>query len=121
MKEPKRVHEICIRYGRTWDSGIRDEATLERIAWKIQSYVKKRIRVESIVAHLIHDIVKEHPFWDGNHRTAFEISRLVLVMFNYRFTVTPRDAETFMRNVDIKDLSHKDFEKWLMQNVRKLR
>jgi death-on-curing family protein len=120
-RELKRVHEMCTQYGKTFDRGVRDQATLEMIAFTIQSHAQKESPMESIVSTVIHDMVKNHPFWDGNHRTAFETARLILVMFGYRLSVTPKEAERFMRNIDSENLTQDAIEIWLKDNLKELR
>ena len=121
VRELKKIHQVCIQYGKTFDRGIRDIATLDMIAGKIQSYAAKESPIVSISAYVIHDIVKNHPFWDGNHRTAFETARLMLIMFGYRLDVTVKEAEEFMRKIDSKNLSQNDIEKWIKENLKELR
>ena len=121
IKELNKLHFVCIQYGKTYDKGIRDEATLENIVFKIHRHAGKRSSPITIAAEAIHDIIKNHPFWDGNHRTAFEIARLILVIFGSRLDVAPKEAERFMRDIDKKNLPLKEIEKWLRDNIKLLR
>ena len=69
--------------------------------------------IVSIAAFVIERIVKDHPFWDGNHRTAYEMGRFILILSEYRLSVSVDEAVTFMRKIDSGNLSRKEIEKWL--------
>ena len=101
----KKVHSICIRYGKTYDKGVRDEGSLFNISSALQEMARAGESVVSIAAFAIERIVKDHHFWDGNHRTAYEMGRFILILSDYRLNVTVSEAVVFMREIDSSNLS----------------
>ena len=68
--------------------------------------------MSSIAAFAVERMVKGHPFWDGNHRTAYELGRLICIFFNYRLDLTIEEAVGFMRRIDEEDLPAAEIAKW---------
>jgi len=100
----KRIHDISIIYGKSFSSGVRDEGSLERLEQELFKAAKEGKNVSAIAALAIERIVKDHPFWDGNHRTAFELARFICILFGRRLDVTAPEAIGFMRSIDGNDL-----------------
>jgi len=113
----KRIHEVSIRYGKSFSPGVRDEGSLERLEREILKMAKRKENVSSIVAAVIERIVKDHPFWDGNHRTAFELGRFICVLFGKRLDVTADEAIGFMRTIDGSDLPTLQIRKWIEERI----
>jgi len=108
-----KVHAVSIRYGKTFSTGVRNEGSLDRVADEIHKMVKGRKDSSLIVARAMELLVKDHPFWDGNHRTAFELGRLICLFFDYRLDVTVEEAVAFMRNIDYQDMPLEKIQKWV--------
>lgn len=113
----KRIHEVSIRYGKSFSPGVRDEGSLERLEREILTMAKRKEDVSSIVAIAIERVIKDHPFWDGNHRTAFELGRFICVLFGKRLDVTADEAIGFMRTVDGSDLPASQLRKWIKERI----
>ena len=68
-----RIHDAALREtGGT--AGILDHGTLEHIVSKAEAEADPVVRASIY----LHDIVKLHPFFDGNKRTAVNVCFLVL-------------------------------------------
>jgi death-on-curing family protein len=113
----KRIHAVSIRYGKTFSENVRDAGSLDRIAEKIRKMAQKRKDGSFIVARSMELLVKDHPFWDGNHRTAFELGRLLCLLFGYRLNATVEEAVTFMRMIDDHDIPEEEIQKWVDERI----
>jgi death-on-curing protein len=71
----------------------------------------------SIAAAVIETVVKDHPFWDGNHRTAFELGRLICLLFGYRLNLTVEEAVAFMRLIDSQKLPTGEIKRWIIERT----
>ena len=71
----------------------------------------------SIVAAVIERVVKDHPFRDGNHRTAFEPGRFICVLLGKRLDVTADEVIEFMRTVDGSDLPTSQIRRWIKERI----
>jgi len=70
-------------------------------------------------AALIQSIVKNHPFLDGNKRTAFVSSTVLLKLNKYNLTVTQKEAVKFMVRVANENLSVDEISSWLKKHSKK--
>jgi death-on-curing family protein len=109
----KRIHDVAIRFGKSFSTGVRDEGSLERLEQEILKMAKAGKAGSAIAALAIERIIKDHPFWDGNHRTAFELGRFICILFDRRLDVTPNEAIGFMRAIDGKDLPTSQIQEWI--------
>jgi death-on-curing family protein len=96
---------------------VRNEGSLDRIADEIHKMAKGHKDSSLIVARAMELLVKDHPFWDGNHRTAFELGRLICLLFSYRLDVTVEEAVAFMRNIDHQDMPVEKIQKWAKERL----
>jgi death-on-curing family protein len=111
-----KIHEVSIKYGKTFNTGIRDEGTTDILHYIVDNLHKMTDKQKDLVtlsSYLIERIVKDHPFWDGNHRTAFEVCRFVLFLFGYELDIKTNEAVKFMREIDDKNLSNTQIKKWI--------
>jgi len=113
-----RIHDVSTKYGKTHSQGVRDQATLEMIANTISRMVKKQEKPERIAARISELITKHHPFWDGNHRTAFEVAQFIMTMFDFKIEVDESEATQFMRDIDSKNLSGQVIENWIKGKIK---
>ena len=113
-----RIHDISTKYGKTHSQGVRDQATLEMIANTLNRMVNKQEKPERIAARISELITKYHPFWDGNHRTAFEVAQFIMTMFDFKIEVDESEATQFMRDIDTKNLSTSVIENWIKRRIK---
>jgi len=64
-------------------------------------------------------LAKNHPFVDGNKRTAFLAVGLFLALNSYRLSASQIDATKAMLAVAAGDLSEPDFAAWIRENSTK--
>jgi len=62
-------------------------------------------------------IVRNHPFVDGNKRTAFVVGVLFLEINGHRFTATEEDATQAVLGLATGTLDEASFTRWLRANV----
>jgi death-on-curing protein len=62
-------------------------------------------------------VVRNHPFVDGNKRTAFVVGVLFLEINGHRFTATEEDATQAVLGLAAGTLDEASFARWLRANV----
>jgi death on curing protein len=62
-------------------------------------------------------IVRNHPFVDGNKRTAFVVGVLFLELNGRRFTATEEDATQAVLGLAAGTVDGASFTRWLRANV----
>ena len=62
-------------------------------------------------------IVRNHPFIDGNKRTAFVVGVLFLELNGHRFTATEEDATQAVLGLAARTIDDASFTRWLRANV----
>ena len=75
---------------------------------------------EMATAYLYH-IVQNHPFIDGNKRTAFVAVELFLFLNHHLLEAADADCVLTMLRVAEGSMSEEDFAAWIRQNSRKRR
>jgi death on curing protein len=64
-------------------------------------------------------IARNHPFVDGNKRTAFVVGVLFLELNGHRFTATEEDATQAVLGLAAGTIDEASFTRWLRANVRR--
>lgn len=67
-------------------------------------------------AIVLSTIAVDHPFFDGNKRTAFVVAGFVLELAGYEIVPTEDEAFGFIQAVASGQTSHDAFEQWLREN-----
>jgi death-on-curing protein len=62
-------------------------------------------------------IVRNHPFVDGNKRTAFVVDVLFLELNGHRFTATEEDATQAVLGLAAGTIDEATFTRWLRANI----
>jgi death on curing protein len=62
-------------------------------------------------------IIRNHPFVDGNKRTAFVVGVLFLELNGYRFTAAEQDATQAILALAAGAIDEASFTRWLRANV----
>jgi len=62
-------------------------------------------------------IVRNHPFVDGNKRTAFVVGVLFLEINGHRYTATQEDATQAVLGLAAETIDEASFIRWLRTNV----
>lgn len=98
--------------------GIRDVGLLEsalNCLRQIRAYGQPNIF--DLAAPYAHGIVRNHPFVDGNKRTAFMAAYVFLAANGYRLTCPEAEAVVFVRDLAAGTLAEAEFAVWLARNA----
>lgn len=107
------IHRKVIeRYGGAF--GMLSEGTLDFAITRAQ---RGKDSVEE-AATLLEIIAKEHPFIDGNKRTAFAAAETTLRLSGYYIAVSDEDAIDFILKVARRELSHDQVVRWIVDRLK---
>lgn len=67
----------------------------------------------------LHSMVKNHPFDDGNKRTAYFSTMRLLDLNGYSLEPDETEAIKFMVKVDVENLTLEQISAWLRKNSKK--
>lgn len=70
-------------------------------------------------AALLHSLVKNHPFDDGNKRTAYYSTNRFLFMNGYKLKASKITVVPFMVNVDVQNFTLQNIASWLKAHSAK--
>lgn len=100
--------------------GVRDQGLLESALARprqIHAYGEDSDAVDMAAAYTV-GIVRNHPFVDGNKRTAFILGVLFLELNGYRFTATEEAAAQAVLGLAAGKLDEASFAAWVRANVK---
>lgn len=102
------------RYG--GDAGIRDMGALESALFRPQTGYYGDLISEA--AALWESMAQNHPFIDGNKRTAFAVTDVFLKMNSTLITASPEDTASFISSLyDSKTFNFEELATWLRDNT----
>ncbi len=107
-------NEIINKYGGT--RGILTEATLEMLVYKVD----QENDVFRQAALILYRIASQHPFFDGNKRTALVTAEKVLYDEGYYIHAEPEAKVTLMQKIAEYKCSVKTIEKWIRERAGEL-
>jgi death-on-curing protein len=102
--------------------GVHDEGRLESaLAAPKQVVFGEELYATSFekAAVYIRSIVGDHPFVDGNKRTAITVAVIFLTRNGHSLTATPKDLEDFAVQVAVDHLDIPVISAWLKANSKK--
>lgn len=70
-------------------------------------------------AALIHSLLLNHPFVDGNKRTSTFLAYRFLLINNYKMETTNKELVKFALNIESKKLNLERIAKWLKSHSKK--
>lgn len=115
------IHDqMVVRFGGS--SGVRDLGLVESAVGRPQATYDEVDLYEDIwmkAAALLQSLLKNHPFVDGNKRTALTSAGIFLQMNGYQLENYHEEAVEFAVNVDTKHLSIEEIAAWLQKHCRK--
>jgi death on curing protein len=94
--------------------GILNEGTLE---YAVQRAVYEEVLEEAAV--LLVTIAQEHPFMDGNKRTAFVVAAVILRLNGFELEAEEEDSIRFMIDVARGELGFREVTTWLTDKVKR--
>ncbi|MGF1490675.1 MAG: type II toxin-antitoxin system death-on-curing family toxin [Prochloraceae cyanobacterium] len=115
-KEAKFIHELQIDiFG--GKRGIRDENLLESaLARPKQKWTYAKPSLFDLAAAYGYGIAKNHPFIDGNKRTAFVILATFLEINNFILEVPETEVVLTMEKLPASTLNEDELATWLEKN-----
>lgn len=119
MEEVVIIHEKMIEIG-GGSSGIRDIELLHSAIERPKASFSDKYLYNSRLtmgSALLQSLVKNHPFIDGNKRTAFFTTLRFFEKNGLSFSLKEREIVSFIVSVATKNLSVEEIAHWL--NVRK--
>lgn len=113
------MHAECIAaFGGAY--GVRNPGLLESaMACPQHLFRHERTDLCRLAAAYGHGIAKNHPFLDGNKRTAFLATTVFLARNGLRFTASPGHAAGFMLGVADGTLVEAAFAAWLRDHTQR--
>jgi len=88
--------------------------TIQDIGNEEKSYRDAIVRKS---AYALYSLVKNHPFWDGNKRTAFAITTFILESNGFELNAAKDESIRFVLEIAKGNLKLKDVEKWISDNI----
>ena len=118
LEEILRIHfQVIEDYGGS--HGVRDEGRLKSVVNAPKQEVFGEEQYSSLfdkAAVYLRNIIGDHPFSDGNKRTAITICGIFLSRNGKQLNASPKNLEEFTISVATKHLSIKDILNWLQNN-----
>lgn len=102
-------------------AGVRDEGLLESALPRprqLHAYGDAPSDLAGLAASLAHGLVRNHPFVDGNKRTAHVCYRVFLVLNGARLQASDEDKYVQMLSLAEGSLSEAEFASWLRAHLR---
>jgi death on curing protein len=98
--------------------GIRDMRLLESaLARPQQLATYEQPDICALAAAYAHGIARNHPFVDGNKRTAWVVARLFLLLGGLDRTATDEDCYLTMMRLAAGEMTQEEFAVWLRANM----
>lgn len=111
---PEQV--LYIHHVLTEGAGLRDAGALQSAVARPRSGFDDEEFYETVcekAAALLHSLLDNHPFVDGNKRTAITAAGLFLEYNGRTFTATNEELEQFTRSVVTEDPSVDETARWI--------
>jgi death-on-curing protein len=120
LEEILRLHfQVIEDFGGS--HGVRDEGRLKSVVNAPKQIVFGQEQYPSIydkAAVYMRNIIGDHPFSDGNKRTAVTICGIFLARNDIVLSVNPKDLELFTIKITIDHLEIDKIAKWLSVNSK---
>ena len=115
LEEILRLHfQIIKDFGGS--QGVRDEGRLQSVATAPSQVVFGEEQYSTVFAKAavyLRNITADHPFVDGNKRTAVTVCGIFLVRNGHPLVAHPKELEDFAVRVAVEHLSIEDIAVWL--------
>jgi death-on-curing protein len=119
LSEVEHIHDILIaKFGGL--KGIRDSGILESaINRPYQTFDKSELypNPEDKAAAIFESIISNHPFADGNKRTAYVLMRLILKEYQTDIQATQSEKYEFTISAAKGELSFEEIRKWIVNHL----
>lgn len=104
--------------------GIRDVGLLQSaVARPAATFDKNDLYHDlfSKAASLMNSIIKNHPFLDGNKRTAISAASIFLIRNNYTLTASNKELERFTIKAASENPELQEIAKWFKKHSKKIK
>jgi death-on-curing protein len=119
IKTTQSIHNILIeKFG--GGKGIRDNGALEAsLARPYVTFDQKELYPSAIdkAAAIFESIIINHPFVDGNKRSAYVLMRLILLDDNLDITASQTEKYNFVVAASKGELRFEEIKDWLNSNT----
>ncbi len=120
FKEVEKIHDILIeKFGGA--KGIRDRGALESaINRSYQTFDSKDLYPNPVdkAAAIFESIISNHPFVDGNKRTAYVLMRLILLENRLDIITGQDDKFDFVIKAAKGELTFDQISKWIKDHLK---
>lgn len=118
VEEVLAIHELALGYG-GGQAGVRDLGLLESATYRPQTgYYADLVEM---AAALMESLIINHPFLDGNKRTAFVATDTFLRLNGFRLTLNQDDAHQFIiGGLTDLTLAFDTINQWIRDSLEKL-
>ena len=120
IEEVEKIHDILVeKFGGA--KGIRDRGTLESaIGRPFQTFDGKDLYPNPVdkAAAIFESIISNHPFVDGNKRTAYVLMRLILKENKLDINVGQNEKYEFVIKAAKGELTFDNIKDWIEKNVK---
>lgn len=120
LEEVLSIHEAMIEIGGGRE-GILDFTLLHSAIERPKAQFGGKFLYSSIflmAGAMLQSLVKNHPFADGNKRTAFFTTLRLLEKNGYTFQASKKTIIDFMVSVDINKLAFEEIALWLKKHIK---
>lgn len=116
------IYELHIQLEKTFilSSGIRDEKLLaSAVNTPFQTFMGNDLypSIYDKAAQLCYGIAKNHPFTDGNKRTALHSMYVYLIINGFDITATQQEVEDLIIDVAAGKITNTELVQWLRKNT----
>ena len=101
-------------------SGVRDENLLaSAVNTPFQTFMGNNLypSIYDKAAQLCYGIANNHPFTDGNKRTALHSMYVYLIINGFDITATQQDVENMIIDVAAGNMTNTELAQWLRENT----
>ena len=119
------IYELHIQLEKTFilSSGIRDKNLLaSAVNTPFQTFMGNDLypSIYDKAAQLCYGIVNNHPFTDGNKRTALHSMYVYLIINGFDITATQQEVENLIIDVAAGNMTNTELAEWLRENTIKI-
>ena len=121
LEEIEQIHKLVIEFF-GGSQGVRDLSALKSaLARPFQTFENRDLHPTPIykAAALIESILINHPFIDGNKRTGYVLTRLLLLQNGYDIEASQQDKYDFVISIASGQFKFDDIVQWLESNIVK--
>ena len=116
------IYELHIQLEKTFilASGIRDENLLaSAVNTPFQTFMGNELypSIYDKPAQLCYGIANNHPFTDGNKRTALHSMYVYLIINGFDITATRQDVENMIIDIAAGNMTNTELAQWLRENT----